>query len=482
MPPPHDQAAIPSESPDISKEVVARGKLRPLRQGEILGYAVGDLGMNLNFQLIGFFLAYFYTDVFGISPAHVAGLFLVARIWDAVNDPLMGLIADRTRTRWGQFRPYLLFGAIPLNLILLACFFTPDLPQGAKVAYAYITYFLHGMAYTAVGLPYSSISAVMTRDQQERSVISSYRMFFAVVVAMGTIGIGVRPFVALFPTEQQGYFVAAMILATASSALLLYSFRKSQERVVLKRKKYPLSSTLKLIFKNDALIVLSIAMLLNTGVWVTNNAVSLYYFKYILGDQNLVSVFFAIMIPANILGAVLAPQLTKRMGKREAFILGSMVVTVFYASRYFFPADMLALFFILSIIGTVGQMVCSVTQWAMLPDTVEYGEWKLGIRSEGIPFAFFSFTQKAGMALAGSFAAFFLGLSGYVANVDQTPEATNAIRLLFNVWPAVFSGVCAVVLLLYKLSEKRYVQIMAELTAREAAESGAGPSTTEETL
>lgn len=469
MPPSESQPG--SLDPTVSggpRTTPARQELRPLKQGEIFGYAVGDLGMNLNFQLIGFFLAYFYTDVFGISPAHVAGLFLIARIWDAINDPIMGILADRTRSKFGQFRPYLLFGAIPLNLILVACFFTPELPDGWKVVYAYATYLLHGMAYTAVGLPYSSISAVMTRDQQERSVISSYRMFFAVVVAMGTIGIAIRPFVALFESERQGYFIAAIILAMASSALLIYSFTQSKERVVVKRERYLLKSALKLIFKNDALMVLAFAMFLNTGVWVTNNAVSLYYFKYILGNQNLVSVFFAIMIPANILGALLAPQLTRRMGKREAFLAGSVVVAIFYGSRYFFPPDMLTVFFILSIIGTVGQMVCSVTQWGMLPDTVEYGQWKTGIRSEGIPFAFFSFTQKAGMALAGSFAAFFLGISGYVANIEQTDVSLNAIRMLFNIWPAVFSAICAVALIFYKLSETRYKQVLEELRERES--------------
>ncbi|MFP4353297.1 MAG: glycoside-pentoside-hexuronide (GPH):cation symporter [Puniceicoccaceae bacterium] len=457
-------------SPKDPSEPAARGKLAPLKKSEIFGYTVGDLGINLNFQLIGFFLAYFYTDVFGISPVHVAGLFLAARIWDAVNDPLMGLIADRTRTRWGQFRPYLLFGAIPLNLILLACFYTPDLSEGGKVAYAYVTYFLHGMAFTAVGLPFSSISAVMTRDQQERSVIASYRMFFAVVLAMGLIGIGVRPFVALFATEQTGFFVSASILAAVSSLLLIYSFTQSKERVVLRRKSYPLKATLSLVLKNDALMVLAAAMLLNTAVWVTANAVAIYYFKYILGNENLISVFFAVMIPANLLGTVLAPILTRRLGKRETFIAGSIVVALFYSSRYVLPPDALVLFFVLSLVATVGQMICAVTQWAMLPDTVEYGQWKTGIRSEGIPVAFFSFTQKAGMALAGGFAAFFLGISGYVANVDQTPEATHAIRLLFNIWPAVFSIACAIVLVLYKLSEKRYRQIMVELTAREDAE------------
>ena len=212
--------------------------MRPLKQGEIFGYTVGDLGLNLNFQMISFFLAFFYTDVFGISLAHVAGLFLTARIWDAINDPIMGYLADHTQSRWGRFRPYLLFGALPLNLVMLSCFFTPELSSTAKVVYAYATYIAHGMLYTVVGLPYSSISAVMTQDPQERSVISTYRMFFAVIVAQSIVNIGARPFIRLFETEQQGHFMLALIFAVSSTLLLWYSFSRSRERIAIPREKY----------------------------------------------------------------------------------------------------------------------------------------------------------------------------------------------------------------------------------------------------
>ena len=172
--------------------------MKPLLKRELLSYSIGDLGINLNFQFISFFLAYFYTDVFGISPAHVAGLFLVARIWDAINDPIMGYVADHSQSRWGRFRPYIFFGAVPLNLCLLACFASPEFSASGKVVYAYVTYILHGMVFTAVGLPYSSISAVITQDQQERALISTLRMLFAVILAMGAVSIGTRPFLAQF--------------------------------------------------------------------------------------------------------------------------------------------------------------------------------------------------------------------------------------------------------------------------------------------
>lgn len=446
--------------------------MKPLTQKKILGYAIGDLGINLNFQLIGFYLAYFYTDVFGISPWHVGTLFLVARVWDAVNDPLMGYIADHTNTKRGRFRPYLLFGAVPLNLVLLACYFTPDLSETAKVVYAYVVYILHGMLFTAVGLPYSSISAVMTQDQQERAVISTYRMFFAVIVALSIVAIAVKPFVALFETEQQGFAVAAGIFAVVSTALLWIAYGQSEERVQVARQSYHLRDIGKVIAKNRMLTTLAVAMFLNTGVWVVGNAVAAYYFKYVLGNEAFMPTFFVFMLVANLVGALLTPWLTQRFGKRDIFMLGSVVVALLYGGRFFVPGGALTIFVIVSMVGSVGQMMCSITQWGMLPDTVEYGQWATGIRSEGIPFAFFSFMQKLGMAVAGAVAAYALDWVGYAPNRPQTSTALLGIESLFNLVPAAFSLMCLVTLFFYRLDGALYARILRELTAHQA---GNGP-------
>ncbi len=440
--------------------------MRPLKQREIFGYSIGDLGINLNFQMMGFYLAFFYTDVFGIPAGHVAGLFLAARVWDAINDPIMGYIVDRTQTRWGRFRPYLLFGALPLNLILVACFFTPDISLTGKIIYAYVTYIAHGMMFTAIGLPYSAISSVMTQDQQERAVISTYRMFFAVVVALSII-ILVRPFAEkYFETPQAGYTAAMLIIAAASTCLLLFAFSQSKERVEIPREKYKFTQIFPILFKNDALLILAVAMFLNTSVWVTINAVALYYFKYVYGDVDLFEKFFFIMLPANILGVIATPFLTKHLGKLKAFMIGSLIVAVFYGMRHYIPNDPLYLFIAVSLIASWGQMICSITQWGMLPDTVEYGHWKTGIRSEGLPFAFFSFMQKLGLAVAGALAAFVLSVVGYEANQDQSPEALAAIKALFNLVPAGYSLACLITLAFYKLDNKLFSKIQEELKAR----------------
>lgn len=440
--------------------------MKPLKKIEIFNYSLGDLGSNFNFQLISFFLAYFYTDVFGISAGHVAGLFLVARIWDGVNDPLMGYIADHTRTRWGRFRPYVFFGAVPLNLLLLACFFVPDISPSMKVVYAYFTYIVHGMVFTAVGLPYASMSAVITQDQQERALISTLRMFLSVIVGMGFISIGTRPFIAKFENEADGFFALASIYAVVSSALLIFAGIKSKERVEVPPEKYHLKDIIPIVFRNKELLILSLSMFLNTCIWVVGNTVGLYYFKYILGDADLQSVFFRYMLPANGIGVVITPFLTARMGKRNVYILGMLIVCVVTLMRHFVPPDSFGLFVTLSMIASGAMMFGAVCQWGMVPDTVEYGQWKNGIRSEGIPIGFFCFTLKCGMAVGGALAAMVMSWTGYVANTELTGVARTAIIWLFNLVPAGFALACAITLCFYKLDGPKYKQILADLEAR----------------
>jgi GPH family glycoside/pentoside/hexuronide:cation symporter len=442
--------------------------MEPLSRRQIFGYTVGDLGINLNFQLIGFYLAYFYTDVFGLSPAHVAGLFLVARIWDAVNDPLMGYIADHNQTKRGKFRPFLLYGALPLNLVLLACFFTPELSDTAKIVYAYVTYILHGMLFTLVGLPYSALTAVMTQDQQERAVISTYRMFFAVAIAVTLVAVGVRPFVAQFPTEQQGFAVTAGIFAMLSTGLIWFAYRNTEERVEVPQEHYSIRSIIPMLVRNDALLILGLAMLMNTCVWVVKNAVATYYFKYLWDDASgsLQSIFFLVMQGAAVAGALAAPHLTRRFGKLRVFMVASLVVTIFYGMRQFVPLGFLLPLFAISLVGDFAQMLCSITQWGMVPDTVEYGHWKTGVRSEGMPYAFFSLMQKLGLAVGGAFAALVLDWTGYVANAPQTETALGGIEMLFNLVPAGFSILCLLTLFFYRIDASLFDRITSELEDR----------------
>ncbi|RCL31201.1 MAG: MFS transporter [Puniceicoccaceae bacterium] len=459
--------------------------MRALKKSEILNYSIGDFGINLNFQLLGFFLAYFYTDVFGISPWHASFIFLIARAWDAINDPLMGLIADRTKNRWGTYKPYIFWGAIPLNLILIACFSIPELSSSMQVIYCYFTYILHGMIFTAVGLPYSAIGTLVTQDQQERAKISTMRMFFAVIIVITVVGSYVTPFVnsqpiivefvgvhlmtlqgPQFSDEADGWFTVAVIFGIISTLILFYSAMNTQERVHAPVQKYKLSDIKTIIFKNDVLLILSASMFLNTAIWVVQNAVSFYYFKYVAQIESLQTIFFQWMLPANIIGVILTPILTARLGKKNVFILGSLIVFLVNVTRHFIPIPTLesyTLFIGLSMLGSSCMMFCSICQWGMVPDTIEYGQWKTGIRSEGIPLSFFSFMQKLAMSFGGFFALQILAFTGYVANTELPESALNGIQLLYNIFPGLFSLGCLVFLLYYKLSKEKYDTILAEL-------------------
>jgi Na+/melibiose symporter-like transporter len=293
-------------------------------------------------------------------------------------------------------------------------------------------------------------------------------MFFAVIVAMSVVSIGVRPLVAQFSSERAGFFAVAVMFAVVSTVLLLFSFTRTEERVPPPREQYRVRDMLRIVLKNDALLMLSAAMFLNTCVWVIGSAVALYYFKYVVGNADLQTSFFFWMLPANIVGAALSPWLAKRLGKRNAFILGSFLVAFFYVIRHFVADQSLVAIISVSMAASFGQMLCSITQWAMLPDTVEYGHYRSGIRSEGLPFALFAFTQKLGMATGGALAALVMTFTGYAANATQSATALVGIRWLFNLVPALFSIACLLVLLVYKLDEKRYAEIQAALAKQES--------------
>ena len=461
--------------------------MKPLKKSELLNFSIGDFGINLNFQLLGFFLAYFYTDVFGISAWHASFIFLIARGWDAINDPLMGYIADRTRSKWGSYKPFIYWGAIPLNLVLIACFSIPELSESMQVIYCYFTYILHGMIFTAVGLSYSAVGTLVTQDQQERAKISTLRMFFAVVVVITIVGSYVTPFVnsapivvefvgiklltfngPQFSSEAEGWFYVAIIFGIISTLILFYAAIMSKERVNVPVQKYQLRDLSKIIFKNDVLLVLSASMFLNTSIWVVQNAVSFYYFKYVAGVESLQTIFFQWMLPANIIGVILTPILTSKWGKKNIFIFGSLIVFAVNLARHFIPiptTESYQLFIGLSMVGSSCMMFCSICQWGMVPDTIEYGHWKTGIRSEGIPLSFFSFMQKLAMSFAGFFALQVLSYTGYEPNTDLSENTLAGIKWLYNIFPALFSLSCIAVLFYYRLTKERYDEILKELNS-----------------
>jgi Na+/melibiose symporter-like transporter len=272
-----------------------------------------------------------------------------------------------------------------------------------------------------------------------------------------------------FADEAEGWFNVALIFGIISTAILFYTAIVTKERVTETVERYELKDLPKIVFGNDALLILSASMFFNTAIWVIQNAVSFYYFKYVVGIESLQTIFFQWMLPANIIGVFLTPILTARLGKKNVFIIGSLIVFAVNIIRHFIPvptSEAYTLFIGLSMVGSSCMMFCSICQWGMVPDTIEYGHWKTGIRSEGIPLSFFSFMQKLAMSFAGFFALQVLAFTGYEANTELTESALSGIKWLYNIIPGLFSLACLFTLFYYKLGVKQYDQVLSDLNKK----------------
>jgi len=461
---------------------------------EKVGFGLGDTASNIMYQAWSFFLAKFYTDVFGISTKHAATMFLVTRVWDMVNDPLMGMIADRTKTRWGKFRPYLLWIPIPYGLLIYCMFVTPEWGQNAKLVYAYATYILATMAYTAVNIPYSSLMAVITPDPKERTTLSQYRFFFA-FIGMLLITTFMLPLVKLLgadPThagfdselgysQALGYQRTMGVFGLLAIVLFMITFLTTRERVVpAKTQKGSFGQDLMNVFQNVPWIILFSACIF----WLTHNMIRngaiAYYFDYVSSSGNEVmftlpvfkldfdrtTTFLTIGTFGMMTGVFLSTPCKKHLGKKSASIILALAGAVVGAVFYWLPPENFVVLGVMNFVWSIIAGATPVFLFAMFTDVTDFHEWKFGRRATGLVIAGIMFAIKMGVALGGYLILKLLGHFGYVANQVQTPEATQGIKLLLSVVPAAFLLVCGVLLFLYPVSERLLVTIEADLKAR----------------
>jgi len=426
------------------------------------GYAVGDFGINLYFISVMTYLLYFYTDVMGISAVAAGGVFAVARFIDAVTDPLMGAIAERTRSRWGRMRPYLLFGAIPLALISVLTFTVPDLGEPGKVVWAYVTYALFGLVYTVVTIPYATLTASLTADYQARTQLSTYRIGCAFAGGF-IVSVGTMPFVSMFEDEAAGFQMLMVAFAVIATALLWVSFMTTREVVRPQRQVISLRDSLRAVtFNRPLLIVIGIFSCGMLSFTVRQTATA-YFFVYNVGDPALIAWFFGVTLGCMLAGIWMVPLLATRFGKAGATRLGAYLSIIACLGFYFTPYDAIAQLFVFGCLIALGGTPVAVLGWAMIPDTVEYAEWKHGVRADGAIFATASFFQKLAKTVGGAGVAFILGLAGYAANVEQTPAALSAIHAVLTLVPVAIMVILIILTKLYSLDRARHAQIVAEL-------------------
>jgi glucuronide carrier protein len=456
-----------------------------LRLPQYLGYAAGDAANNLAFSMTSMFLLLYYTDVVGIAATAAGTLFLVVRVWDAFADMFAGRVVDRTMTRWGKFRPFFLFGALPLLLLSVATFTVPSLGSGSTaLALAYVTYAGLGLAYSLVNIPYGSLASAMTQRPEERGRLASFRMIgTATTIIM--LAFVVAPQIQRYKGDpaafQHSLLVTTLVFAVVGCALYLLLFRTAREQVTRTVAQVSMRQSLRTLKGNKPLLLLCLASLSSLVGMFSLQTVQAFYARDVLGDANYIIVLTLLSTGAIFVVAPVIPRLVRTIGKKRGFLGFGGLGVVAGVGISLAPASVPAipLFFF----GLMGVALAGVNtlMWALEADTVEYGEWKTGVRSEGITYALFSFTRKLGQAVGGALAAYAIAFGGYVAGADrQTETALGWISHSAGLIPAACMLLGIVIFLRYPLTEATFTAMVAETKARrEATPTEAGVPVTQ---
>lgn len=451
----------------------AQQSATPVRLREKIGYGLGDMGFNFYWANISAFLLIYYTDVFGISAAAAGTMMLVTKIVDAFTDPLMGAIADRTRSRFGKFRPYLLWLALPLAGAGVLTYSTPDLSETGKLLWAYGSYTLLMLVYTAINIPYSALSGVITSDNQLRTTLVSFR--FIGGFSGGILVTYLTP--KLVPLLGQGddvlgWQLTMLVFGIAAALMFLTTFLTTKERIA-PLSQHPNAVRQDLIdLKNNKPWLVLFALALIIMVTITMRAGSgVYYFKYYVERPDLVGEFLSSYMLALALGAAATPLMTRFIDKKQLMVLLMSLAGLLSIGLYFVPADAVGVIFAMNLaIGFVlGPK--SPLAFSMYADTADYNEWRTGRRATAMTFAAATFSQKLGGAIASALIGWLLAAIGYVANEQQSSGSQTGIVLLISVIPGVIALLAAFVMRFYSLDNQQLANIQLELSARKAAAS-----------
>ena len=439
---------------------------------EKIGYGLGDTASHFVWDMVGFWILIFYTDTYGISAAAAGTIMLVARFWDMASDPIMGIIADRTRTKWGKFRPYILWMALPYSVLAILTFTTPDFGPTGKVIYAGATYLLLMTVFTAINLPYSSLGAVMTSDSYERAGLNSYRFVFAFIGQLIVTGTALT--LANYfggDDKAKGYQYTLILFSVVSFILFMVTFSSTKERIhPPKQQKQSLKEDLKNLFQNKPWVILFFVGIISFVMFAMQNLSIAYYFKYYIGKEENVQLFNVIGTIALIVVIPFSKPLAKRFGKRRVFLASSLISGFFFALLYLPGMKDITLIYLFNILAKMAYAPAVPLLWTMLADTADYSEWKSGRRATGLTFSAATFAQKAGWGIGGALAGWLLALFHFEPNVVQTETAITGIKLMISVFPGILYMSCAILLYFYALDHKTVLQMQVDLEARREAE------------
>ena len=431
---------------------------------EKVGYGSGDAAVNVVISAMFLIISFFYTDIYGLDPKHMGIMFLVVRFIDAFTDPLMGIITDKFTTKHGRYRHYFLWLAVPFGISVFLVFSTPDFSYNAKLVWAYSTYILVTLMFTAVTIPYISLISVLTESPKERLSANGYRLFFAKVAAfMVSIIVPILAEAWGQGSLSRGYQLAMGAMALAGTLLFLFCFATTTERVEYQVDRKPFMEQVRLLLRNDQWLVLGAVCIIGTIGYVLRNSVAAYYAKYFLGgDAKLISMFLGTGVAAAILAMVASTWITKYYCKIRLFRWSQILVGILSALMYFTvqPGNIgLAFLFYFSISFIVD--LHAPVFWSAIAEAVDYGQAKTGKRVAGLAFGLISFCQKAGMGLAGFAVGTLLAYFGFVANEAQTPFTLNGIALMLSILPGVFHTLMGGLMFLYRITDGYYDKLKA---------------------
>jgi glucuronide carrier protein len=453
--------AIPTSTATASSTPKKLGAL------SVIGYGAGDAANNLAFTTATMFLLVYYTDVAGISAAAAGTLLLVVRVFDAFADIFAGRIVDRSYSkRFGKFRPFILFGSLPLLLLSVATFSVPQIGESGMLLYAYLTYAALGLAYSLVNIPYGSLAGAMTRNAGERAKLASARTVGAVLVG-AALGIFVAPLITPDRDLQSLFTFMTLGFVVVGFALYLFTFFTAKETVIRDVPKVTMKQSFAILKSNRPLLMLCVSSFAFLTGMLALSTVQLYYLRDVLHALPLYAVLSIVQIGAVFGLAALVPTLVRRFGKRNSYVAGGVVMIIGGITVFLAPPSAAPVAFAGLVLCQIGIALVNMLVWALEADTVEYGEWKTGVRAEGIIYALFSFTRKTGQAVGGALAAYALALGGYAAGVEaQSESAEWGIRAAAGLLPAVAALIAIVIMFFYPLTDARHRQIVAEIAAR----------------
>jgi GPH family glycoside/pentoside/hexuronide:cation symporter len=434
-------------------------------------------------KLFSAYLTYFYTNIFGIAASSVGTMMLVTRSWDSAFDPFVGVLGDRTSTKWGKFRPYLLWIAGPFAIIGVLTFTTPSLSPSGKLIYAYITYSLMMTIYSLINVPYAALMGVMTADSKERTSLATFRFIFAFGGSLVVLA-AAEPVAGFFSgngaNPQRGWQCMAGVFGLIAMVLFFFTFLWTQERIKPATTKTSLRDDLADLGRNRPWFILLGAGVATIFFNTIRDGVAVFYFKYSLGNDSAftlfglhftwTSMYFVLGQAANIVGVVAAKSISDRIGKKNTFLMAMFLAAVFSVGFYWLNRDQVVLVFVLQFLVSLNAGIIFPLLWPMYADAADFSEWKRGRRSTGLVFSASSMSQKFGWTIGSALAAWLLAFYGYDAKLDaQGPATQNGIRMMMSFYPAFGALASAGFMLIYPLKEPLMEKIESELAARRGA-------------